>query len=1084
MRRLSLILVILCLFTTAALGQGKKDESKDKDKFTSSTFSGLKLRSIGPAFTSGRIGDFAVNPNNYSEYYVAVASGNIWKTVNNGTTWKPIFDKYGAYAIGCIVMDPNNPNVLWAGTGENNSQRALGYGDGVYKTVDGGKSWKNMGLKSSRQIGKILIDPTNSDIVYVAAEGSVWGPGGERGLYKTTDGGKTWKAVLEISENTGVSDMVMDPRDPNVLIAASHQRRRHVFTKIDGGPETTIYKTTDGGKNWRKVTTGLPGGDKGAPGLAISPVNPDVVYAIIEAAERSGGFYRSTDRGETWTKMSSHIASSPQYYNEIFCDPQDVDKVYSVETRTQVTEDGGRTWRSLGGSYRHVDDHALWIEPEDTKHILIGGDGGIYESFDGGANWLFKCNLPVTQFYRVTVDNTLPFYYIYGGTQDNNSMGGPSRNTSSSGVVNDEWFITNGGDGFWSRVDPKNPDIVYAESQYGGLVRYDKKSGESLSIKPQPPSGEAYKWNWNAPLIISPHSNTRLYFGANKLFRSEDHGNTWKVLGGDLTRQIDRNKLPVMGKIWPPEAVAKNASTSLYGTIVSLDESQVQEDLVYVGTDDGLIQVTEDDGNTWKKIEKFPDIPEFTYISDVFASKHDANVVFASFDNRKRDDFKPYILKSTNKGGSWKSIANNLPENGTVHTIEQDHVNPDLLFVGTEFGVFFSVNGGEKWIQIKSGIPTISVRDLAIQERENDLVIATFGRGFYILDDYTPLRYVKKETLDKNAHIFPVKDALLFIRSGGKYGQGATYFAAQNPAFGATFTYYFNETIKTKKQLRKEAWKKAEKDKKQVKYPTWDEFRAEDEQESAFLLFTVTDESGNEVRKIKTSTGKGIKRLVWNLRYPSTNPPGSTSREYGDGNGVLAAPGTYNVSMGKVVEGVYTELVSAQEFKVVPLNNTSLPAKDKTELLAFQKEVAELSRIVQGTSRAARDLSEKINLIKVALSNTPGISGEMMKQAKKIEKDLSEIQRKFNGDRTISRRNEAQPPSLNSRIRTLMYSHRSSTSDVTQTQREQFKVVADEFAPLYQELKKIIDVDVKGLEKKLDEAGVPWTPGRLPSWNK
>ncbi len=1084
MRRVSFFMIIMLLLSSFAIGQDKKKKDvKKKDLITSGTLSGLKFRSIGPAFTSGRIADFAVNPNNHSEYYVAVASGNIWKTENNGTTWKPVFEKYKSYSIGCIAMDPNNTNVVWAGTGENNSQRALAYGDGVYKTENGGKSWKNMGLKTSRQIGKIIIDPQNSDIVYVAAEGSVWGPGGERGLYKTADGGKTWKKVLKVSKNTGVSDMVMDPRDSKVIYAASHQRRRHVFTKIDGGPESRIYKTVDGGENWKQLKTGLPSGDVGSTGLAISPVNPDIVYAIIELPERKGGVYRTINRGASWKKMSSHAGSSPQYYHELFCDPKDPDKVYSVETRTKVTVDGGKTFKSIGGRSRHVDDHALWIDPDDTRHLLIGGDGGIYESFDEGANWLFKCNLPITQFYRVTVDNSLPFYYVYGGTQDNNSMGGPSRNTSSYGVVNDDWFVTNGGDGFWSRIDPENPDIVYAESQYGGLVRYDKKSGERISIKPQPPSGEGYRWNWNAPLIISPHSNTRLYFAANKLFRSEDYGNTWKVLGGDLTQQIDRNKLPVMDKVWPPEAVAKNASTSLYGTIVSLDESRVKEYLVYVGTDDGLIQVTEDGGARWTKYNKFPEIPENTYLSDLHASKHDANVVFASFDNRKRDDFKPYLLISTDKGKSWKSIASNLPENGTVHTIEQDHVNPDLLFAGTEFGIYVSVNGGKKWIKMKSGMPTIAVRDIAIHERENDLVLATFGRGFYILDDYTPLRQINPETVKKDAYIFPVKDALMYTPTGGKYGQGATYFAAKNPAYGAVFTYYFKESIKTKKQKRKKAWKDAEKAKKPVSYPSWEELRAEDEEIAPYLLFTITDESGGVVRRIKTSAGSGLKRIVWDFRYPSTSPPRASSKPF-SGGGILALPGTYKISMGKNVEGVYTELAGPVSFNCNILNNTTLPVSDRKILQDFQKEISVLSRAIQGASGVTTNLADKIKLIKVAISNTPGADPGLMQNALEIEKQVKDIQRAFRGDRSISRRSGNQPPSIMSRINNAVYGTYRSTSAPTQTMRGQFRIAGEEFEPVLAKLKKLVEVDIKGLEQKMEEAGSPWTPGRLPVWKK
>ena len=742
-----------------------KDAKKDKpksDSLQSSTFSGLKWRSIGPALTSGRIADFAVNPNKPSEYYVAVASGHVWKTINRGVTFEPVFDNYGSYSIGCVTIDPGNTSVVWIGTGENNHQRVLGYGDGVYKSTDGGKSFKNMGLKESRQIGEILIDPRNSDIVFVAAEGSVWGPGGERGLYKTSDGGKTWKKVLDISENTGVNNVLLDPRNPDVMYASSEQRRRHVFTKIGGGPETAIYKSTNAGENWDKVSSGLPSGDMGGIGMAISPADPDVIYAIIEATE-GGGFYRSSDRGASWQKMSDHAAQG-QYYNEIVCDPKNVDKVYSTETFSQVTEDGGKTWRSVGNNKRHVDDHAIWIDPADTKHFLIGGDGGIYESFDGGKEYRYTTNLPVTQFYRVQVDNALPFYNIYGGTQDNNSLGGPSRNTTG-GVVNDDWFVTNGGDGFWSQIDPEDPNTVYAEAQYGNMVRYDKRSGEAIEIRPEPKQGEnSYKWNWNTPLIISPHSHTRLYCSANKVFRSDDRGNTWQEISEDLSAGLDRETWPVMGKFWSADAVAKNVSTSLYGIVISLDESPVKEDLLYAGTDDGLIRVTEDAGKNWSKGDKFPGVPQNTYVSDVFASRFDENVVFASFDNILRDDFKPYLLKSSDKGKTWTSIAGNLPAKGTVHTIQQDFVNPDLLFVGTEYGLFFSNDGGKAWVQLKSGMPVIPVKDIAIQKREGDLVVATFGRGFYVLDNYSPLRTATKELLKQEGSLFSVKDALMLSR--------------------------------------------------------------------------------------------------------------------------------------------------------------------------------------------------------------------------------------------------------------------------------------------------------------------------------
>jgi len=1085
-----LVLALLISTVTVDAQKKKKDTKSENDTIKSSMVSGLKWRSIGPALTSGRIADFAVNPCNPSEYFVAVASGHIWKTTNKGTTFSPVFDKYGAYSIGCLAMDPNNHHVIWAGTGENNHQRAIGYGDGVYKSINGGNSWKNMGLKDSRQIGKILIDPRNSDVVYVAAEGSIWGPGGDRGLYKTTDGGKNWEKVLEISENTGINDMVMDPRDPDVIYASSEQRRRHVHTKIGGGPETAIYKTTDGGENWDKLKSGLPSGDVGGIGLAISPVNPDVVYAIIEASGKSGGFYRTTNRGASWSKMSDHH-SSGQYYNEIYCDPENVDKVYSVETITHYTLDAGKTWSRLSNKGRHVDDHALWIDPADTDHFLIGGDGGVYESYDGGKNYKFMSNLPVTQFYRVNVDNTLPFYWVYGGTQDNNSLGGPSRSTSSSGVSSYDWIVTLGGDGFFQAIEPDNPDIVYSAYQYGNISRYDKKSGERLSIKPQPRKGEdTYKWNWNTPFKISPHSGTRLYMGANKLFRSDDRGNSWKVISEDLTHQKDRNSWPVMGRYWGIDAVAKDVSTSLYGTMVSLAESPVKEDLIYVGMDDGMIQVTEDAGQNWRKIPSIAGVPDYTYVSDIYPSRYDENIVFASFDNRKRDDFKPYIMKSTDKGNTWTSISGNLPDNGSVHTIEQDHVNPDLLFAGTEFGAFFSIDGGKIWAQLKSGIPTISVKDMVIQERENDLVLATFGRGFYILDDYTPLRTLSKEILDKKAHVFPIKDALMYVQSRGYYGQGATYFTSKNPPLGATITYYIKDVPKTLKQERQKEEKKLVKDKKPIPIPTMDELRAEEDEIAPYLIFTILDEDKNVVKKITRKPSKGINRLIWNLRYASTRPVRIRNNKYNPlssgGDGMFAMPGKYYVTISQYYRDSISELVGPQEINAVVLQNTTLPAENRAELVAFQDKVAKLARAVYGAENAADDLKEKVQYIKQAVQQSPDLQDALLFRASQIEEEIDEILWTFNGQHAKASREEnwPAPPSLNQRMGYLAYSHWGSTSGITQTQKDAYEILAEEFPPILDKLRKIKNIDLKTLEDELEAAGAPWTPGRIPEWEK
>jgi photosystem II stability/assembly factor-like uncharacterized protein len=1090
MKRFPRILpVMILVLPLLILAQDKQDTTETKDPFDPSVFSGLKWRGIGPAFCSGRIADFAVNPKKAGEYYVAVASGHIWKTANAGTTYQPVFDSYGAYAVGCLAMDPNNPHVVWAGTGENNHQRALGYGDGVYRTEDGGKSWKNMGLKDSRQVGRIVVDPRNSNVVFVAAEGSAWGPGGDRGLYKTADGGKTWRRVLYISENTGVNNIVVDPRHPDRMYATSEQRRRHVHTKIGGGPESAVYKSLDGGETWEKCMSGLPAVDIGGMGLDISPANPDVLYLIVEAAEGKSGFYRSLNRAASWERMSDH-ASSGQYYNEIFCDPLDVDKVYSVETVSHVTEDAGRTWKPVGNDNRHVDDHALWIDPADTAHVLIGGDGGIYETFDGGMTWDFKENLPVTQFYRVVADNRLPFYHVYGGTQDNNSLGAPSRTISEDGIVNGDWVVTNGGDGFWSAVDPTNPDTIYAESQYGGMVRYDLRSGEALSIRPEPGSGEkTHRWNWDAPLLQSRHSPARLYCAAERVFRSDDRAQSWTAISGDLTAGIDRNTWPVMGKFWSVDAVAKDLSTSLYGTIVSLAESPLDENLLYAGTDDGLIQVTEDGGKTWRRISKFPGIPEYTAVSDIMPSRFETNVVFASFNNTLRDDFKPYVLKSADRGKTWTPLAAGLPASGAVHSLEQDFVKPDLLFAGTEFSFFFSPDGGRKWIKLASGLPPIPVRDIAVQERESDIVIATFGRGIYILDDYSPLRKVGEELLASEACLFPVRDTLMYIQSDARYGQGATYFKAPNPEFGACFTYYLKEVPKTRRDLRKEREKPLFKDGKPIPQPTDEELLAERREAAPYLLFTITDEAGVEVRRLTQAAGKGIRRVYWDLRAPDPAPVREISHfdpTAKSPSGTLVMPGTYKVSMALVSRDGVKELGEAVPFKAVALRNTTLPAEDRAELAAFQREAAALARSVRGTHEFLKELQNRVTALRQALLQTPAVPLSLLKRADETALALEDLSHQFQRPsiRPSAEENPPAPVTLNSRLRTMTRTHWQSTSSLTQKEKTAFQVLSREFPPVYEKIKAVYEKEIKALEAEAEKRGLPWTPGRLPQLDK
>lgn len=1093
MKLFNFLVVGFLLISMAVDGKDQpKDKTKEKAKgdtiITTSLIDGLKFRSIGPAWASGRIGDLAVNPSNPKEYYAAVASGNVWKTTNNGTTWEPVFDKYGAYSIGALRLDPNNPNVLWVGTGENNHQRALGYGDGVYKSVDGGKSFKNMGLKESRQIGGIVIDPRNSNIVFVACEGSAWGSGGERGLYRTTDGGANWEKVLNISENTGVNNVVLDPSNPDIMYATSEQRRRHVFTKIGGGPESAVYKSTDAGKNWRKIMDGLPKVDIGGMGIDVSPVNTNIVYLIMEAQYDKSGFYKSENKGESWTRVSDHSASG-QYYNRIYCDPVNVNKVFSVETVSKVTTDGGKTWTSMGNNKRHVDDHSLWVDPNDTDHFLIGGDGGLYETWDGGKHYDFKENLPVTQFYRVNVDNAYPFYNVYGGTQDNNSMGGPSQSTSSEGVTNDEWFVTVGGDGFWIDTDPDDPNIIYTESQYGNLARFDRKSGEDISIKPREPKGElSYKWNWNAPMFISKHSSKRLYFAANKVFRSDNRGDSWQVISDDLTTKTDRNSFPVMGKFWSADAIAKDVSTSQWGTIVSLAESPVKEDLIYAGTDDGVISVSENAGKSWTQVKNFTGIPEYTYISSIKPDRFDENVVFATFDNMLNDDFKPYILKSTDKGKTWQSISSNLPINGTVHCIEQDFKEPNLLFAGTEFGIFFTIDGGKNWTQMKSGIPTIPVRHIVIQERESDLVLATFGRGFYILDDLTPLRELSHELVAREAHIFKVRDGKMFIRTSSRNNQGSTYFFSKNPEYGVTFTYYLKEVPKSKKELRQEAEKKLFKEGKPIPQPSWRELELEAKTEPAHLIFTITDETGNVVRRITKNPSKGINRINWDLRY-STSRTSQTSKfdPVKESRGsILAMPGNYRVGLSLWVEGEEKELVKPVSFTCNLLNINTLPVPDYNEVVAFSKKVNSLSGAISGANQLTDELLSKIENIKQAIYSTPLPDQSLMNNARELSVKLGEIKFLMEGVKAKASYEEIPPAQIPilERLGNLAYGRYSSTSAITTSERSDLKILEEEFPSILASLKNMVENEFPQFESELNKANVPWTQGRLPVWNK
>ena len=1076
------------LITAGVLAASVSANAQSAD---SHPFETLELRGIGPAVMGGRVSDFAFHPTRRQEFYAAHAVGNLWKTTNNGITWTPVFDNEGAYSIGTVEIDPSNPNVVWVGTGENNSQRSVAYGDGIYRSRDGGKSWTNMGLRDSEHISKIWIDPDDSLHLLVAAQGPLWNAGGDRGLYRSSDGGESWQQILEVDGYTGVNEFVVHPENPDHIIATALQRGRHVWGIVGGGPGSAMYKSIDGGNTWREIESGLPSGEKGRIGLGMAASQPNIVYAIVFAEDDGSGVYRSTDFGESWEKRSDRMSNDAQYYNEITVDPKNPDRVYSVDTFSWITEDGGKTWERLGLHRRHVDDHAFWIDPDNTEHIYVGGDGGIYESWDRGQTWRHVRNLPLMQFYRIQPDNREPFYNVYGGTQDASTWGGPSRTPFLHGIANTDWRNVRGGDGFKPQIDPTDPDIVYAQSQHAGLVRYDWRTTERVSIVPQPAKGETeFTWNWATPLLISPHNPQRLYVAAEKVFRSDDRGDSWQAISPNLTRDLDRNELPIMDRIWSVDALQKNRGVSRYGALVALSESPIVEGLIFVGADDGRISVSENGGADWRSQDRVSRDLDLTYVSDIQASNHDSDVVYLTLDNHKRGDYTPYVFVSTDRGQNWRSISGDLPGRGSAYTIVEDHVDPNLLFVGTEFGVFYSQNRGSNWHQLRGNFPTIAVRDIEIQQRENDLVVGTYGRGIYILDDYTPLRTPIDAVRDNDATLFPIKDALLYIlgdkwNSGQALGDvgasGAAFFNSPNPPFGATFTYYLKDGLSTARELRRSQEREAQAAGDDNPYPSWDALRTEDTEEDPTLMLVVRDTAGQVVRRVVAPHGQGLHRIAWDLRYGAPHPvelqPASFRAPWSSvPKGPLALPGEYTVSLEAHLRGEHRTLVDARPFTVRELRLSPENTDDRQALLNFQKQSAELFRQVSGSVQQVAEMQNRLDALDKALLYVPAENGDLRDALLARRAELVDIQTLLIGDATIRSRQESVPWSLQRRAGSLL-ANWNSQSPPTQTDRDAYTIASSEFADVTA-LIRTLEQRIADIESRMHASGAPWTSGR------
>ncbi|MBK9976381.1 MAG: glycosyl hydrolase [Gemmatimonadetes bacterium] len=1053
--------------------------------------SGLPLRSIGPALMGGRIADVAVHPRDRHTWYVAAGSGGVWKTTNAGVTFTPIFDAQPSYSIGAVAIDPAHPEIVWVGTGENVSGRHVGWGDGVYKSRDAGHTWQRMGLPQSQHIGKILIDPRDGNTVLVAAEGPLWSAGGERGAYRTTDGGATWTAALSIDEHTGVTDLEFDPSNPDVVYAASYQRRRHVWGLLAGGASSGIHKSTDNGRTWRRVSAGLPAGDKGKIGLAVTEADPRLVYATIEANAEERGFYRSRDRGESWEKRNSYISggTGPHYYQEIEASPVNADLVYQMDVFLQVTRDGGATFTNLeSGHDKHSDNHAMWIDPADGRHMLVGTDAGLYETFDEGKRFRHFPNIPASQFYKVALSDRAPFYDVLGGAQDMGTYIGPSRTMNQDGIRNQDWYVPLGADGYGVAFEPGDPDIAYMMEQEGFLFRRDRRNEELVTIQPRGRAGDPpERWNWDSPIMVSPHQPSRVYFGSQRIWRSDDRGDRWTAISPDLTLGQERYAQRFYGRTWSVDALHDNAAMSKYATTTSISESSVAAGTLVVGTDDGLVQVTSDGGATWTRSAALPGLPALSYVNDVETSVHDARTIFVAADNHKMGDFAPYLFTSSDLGRSWRSIAGDLPRGTIVWAVQQDHVRPELLFAGTEFGVYWTPNGGTNWHKLTGGMPTTAVRDIKLHRRDNDLVAATFGRGFYVLDDYTPLRAVAAGARADGGALLPVRDAWWFVpyqvaQAAGRPELGSDDFTAENTPFGALLTVYLTELPATARESRRAAEQAQRARGIDSPFPGYDRLRAEALESGPTVLVVVSDATGRRVRTLEVPARAGLHRIAWDLRGPSPEPvrlerPAFQPPWVGEPTGPLVAPGRYSAQLVLVSASGVRELGAAQGFEVKSVPNVRGNV-DLVAAAAFQERVAELARRLAITESEIGQLHGELRRVRATLIATPRAAPALHAQLDSIMASLAGFERRLSGDPARARLNQSNERSISERVWTATSTF-GTRLPATATQREQAELAEGELAAVAREWRAFVDGDVARLRAALEAAGAPWTPGRV-----
>jgi photosystem II stability/assembly factor-like uncharacterized protein len=1019
-----------------------------------SPFEKLRFREIGPASPSGRIDDFAVLESNPAVFYVASATGGLWKTVNNGTTFEAQFTNETTSSIGDIAIAPNDANLVWVGSGENNNRQSSSWGDGIYKSTDGGKTWRNMGLRESKHIARVIVDPVDHDVVYIAALGSLWGAGGERGVYKTTDGGLTWARSLATDENTSTTELVMDPSNNKTLYAATYQRRRATWGMNGGGPGSAIYKSSDAGRTWTKLAKGLPEGAMGRIGMDVYRKNPNIVYARIEH-QRESGVYRSEDAGASWTKMSA-TNPRPMYFSQIRIDPNNDQRIYVLGVQLHVSDDGGKTFRSDGARKIHVDFHAAWINPNNSDHVMIGGDGGVGISYDKSKTYVWLRNLPVSQFYHIAFDYKTPFN-VCGGLQDNYTWCGPSAVRSNFGIGNDEWFIIHGGDGFVAQMDPSDPRILYAESQDGRMSCVDRVTNERKPIRPEAPEGERpYRWNWDTPMLISSHNPATIFVAANRLFKSTDRGHSWKIISGDLTSNTDRDTLELMGVKGKDITIAKNDGVQSYSNLVSFAESPKKAGLYYTGSDDGVVSVSKDDGAKWENVTaKIPGLPKNTYVSRLAPSRFDEGTVYATFDGHRLNDFNTYVYASRDYGQTWQSIAGDLPKgpHGEVaRTITEDLKNPDVLYLGTERGLYASFDRGKQWQRIKGNLPTVPIYEITLHPRENAMLLATHGRGIWVLDDMTPLQQFAQARATE-AFLFAVRTATTMNPAGDRTRdfEGDMQFLGENPPIAAVLNYHLKAAAKN-------------------------------------VSLLVKDAAGNVVRefsgdKVKDKNGAGLNIVQWDLRVEPLPPPRTQPQGQGGGggggfgggglNGPFVMPGQYSVTLKADGKDVGT-----QSFTVQGDPDITIAEADRKAAFDAALELHRLQKKLNEAADSVGALNERLRAMQAAVKDNKDAPAALKTKVEEFGKKFTPVGRSFGigvGNPQETGDFESFQRQLRARIGQLKGGIMASTSRPTETQMRQLPGLRTALEKAIGEANALIG-EFPALAKELAESGVYPTP--------